>query len=117
MNLWIDANTTNDDGNGPFFNWTGDTFSGLGGDVYALGPGVGVGGEASLNVDPATTFFVIGGSLNGQSVPLSTLQGIYPEATVGIWIGLDIPTGTVGSGSVVIPPVSYPPKLQIVTTP
>ena len=117
LNLWIDTNPSNDEANGPFFTWSGDTFIGLGGDVYALGPGVGAGGETSLNVNSATPFFVIGGNLDGQEVSLSTLQSTYPDATVGIWIGLDIPQGTIGSGSVVIPPVSYPPKLQTVTTP
>ncbi len=115
LNLWIDANPSDDAGNGPFFEWTGNTFTDLGGDVYALGPGVGAGEGGVLTVDLATTFFVIGGGLNGQSVSLSTLETAYPDAMAGIWIGLDIPGGTVGTGYVVISPVSSPEKLKIVT--
>lgn len=84
--------------------------------MYSLGPGVGAGDGTSLNVDITTTFFVIGDSLNGQSVPLSKLESTYPTATVGIWIGLDVLAGITGTGFVAIPPVSFPPKLQIVTT-
>ncbi len=115
LNLWIDANPSNDGGKGPFFDWTGNTFSGLGGDVYALGPGVGAGGGTSMFVDPSTSFFVIGGTFNGQTKTVSELGAQYPGATFGIWIGLDISSGTTGTGSVTLPPVSTPAKLQIVT--
>ncbi len=116
LNLWIDANTVDDTKeNGPFFVWSGNTFTDLGGDVYALGPGVGAGGGTSLFVDLTTTFFVIGGTFGGQTKTVADLEAAYPEATFGVWIGIDISGGTAGSGSVTLPPVSSPAKLQIVT--
>jgi hypothetical protein len=118
LNLWIDSNPSNNNGaNGYFFTWNGDTFTDLGGDVYALGPGVGAGNGGSLYVDTNTNFYVIGGSLNGNMVTLNTLKNNYPGSIVGIWIGLDIPAQTTGTGRVVIPSVSHAQKIQIVTAP
>jgi len=128
-NLWLDIDPSgNGNGIGPLFHWSGKSFIDLGGDVYALGSGaanIGAGGASSLSVDSSTPFFVIidtpTRSLSTATMTLGAIETAIatncPNTVhAGVWIGLDIPAGTTGTGYMVIPPVSYPPKLQIVTT-
>jgi hypothetical protein len=77
LNLWVDTG-----GDGQFFSFSGDKFTGLNGDSYV--------GTSTANIDGSTTFYSLGGSLpSGDS--LSQLQALYGSDRTALWIGLTSP--------------------------
>jgi len=96
MNLWFDS-----DHNGEYFVWSHDQLSGLGRDVFALGPT----GTGQLTIDGTTPLFIIPDCNPGVSVAtLATINAglcstIPPNTNVARWVGIDIAGGTSGSGS------------------
>ena len=87
VNLWLDMNTTDDiASNGPFFNWSGNTMTGLGGDTYGLGPTITNNGT----ITPSDSFMLM---LNGYTYTIAELQsgavgGIDDNTIVGFWFGV-----------------------------
>lgn len=87
VNVYFDTNTTNDaDGNGPFFSWSGGTFSGMDGDTYGLGPTL-------TDVDTITPSDSVYLMLNGNTYTIAQLQsgtvpGIDSNTLVGFWFGV-----------------------------
>jgi hypothetical protein len=96
MNLWFDS-----DHNGEYFVWNQNVFTGLGGDVYALGPS----GTGPLTIDQTTQLFLIPYCNPGDNITTLALINTgacttIPAATnVARWVGIDIAGGTSGSGS------------------
>ena len=103
MNLWFDS-----DHDGEYFVWSHNQFTGLGGDVYALGPCQGSGNcteHGSLTVDETTPLFLIPYCTPGVNVAtLATINAggcttIPANTNVARWVGIDIPGLSSGSGS------------------
>jgi hypothetical protein len=99
MNLWFDS-----DHNGEYFVWQQNQFVALGGDVYAIAAAciTGISNGGILSIDqttplsgipgcPATTLALINANLCA-TIPAST--------NVAVWVGIDIPQGTNGEGTV-----------------
>lgn len=91
LNLWFDRN-----GNGEYFNWTGDLYTGSGTDAYIYSPS-SVGG--TLNISDATLFTSLQGSPGGGNYTLAQLKaGVAPNITgstqVAIWIGINTGSGS-----------------------
>lgn len=83
-NLWFDL-----DNDGSFFVWSGNTFSGVGGDTYAAGPGSSGG---TVSVGQSTTFSPLNGSYTCGSDTLAQLQAgacsiINKDTLVALWVG------------------------------
>jgi hypothetical protein len=99
MNLWFDS-----DHDGEYFMWSHNEFAGLGGDVYAIGPS----GTGTLTITSTTPLFLIPDCNPGVFV--ATLAVInaggcstIPAGTnVAMWVGINIPANTVGSGSATV---------------
>lgn len=86
VNIWIDMNTADDIANGPFFSWSGNTFTGQSGDTYGLGPAM----TGSGTITTGDSFFLM---LNGNSYTIAQLQsgvvpGIDGNTIVGFWFGI-----------------------------
>lgn len=87
VNIYFDINTANDvGGNGPFFSWSGDVFSGSGGDTYGLGPTI----TNSGTITPSDSVYLL---LNGNTYTIAQLQsgvvaGIDSNTIVGFWFGV-----------------------------
>jgi hypothetical protein len=96
MNLWFDS-----DHNGEYFVWSHNQLSGLGGDVFALGPS----GTGPLTIDSTTTLFVIPDCSPGvffatlAMINAGACTTIPPNTNVARWVGIDIAGGTSGSGA------------------
>jgi hypothetical protein len=96
MNLWFDS-----DHNGEYFVWDHNEFSGLGGDVYAIGPS----GNGPVTIDQTTPLFLI--PYCNPGVNLTTLAVINAGGCTTIplnthvarWVGIDIAGNTSGSGN------------------
>jgi len=87
VNVYFDMNSTNDvGGNGPFFRWSGDIFSGLDGDTYGLGPSM----TNSGTITPGDSVYLM---LDGNTYTIAQLQsgavaGIDGNTLVGFWFGV-----------------------------
>jgi hypothetical protein len=112
MNLWFDS-----DHDGEYFAWTNNRLTGLGGDVYGLGPCKGLSGctetTSTLTIDENYLMFVI--AANGQGgcsagdyfatlakINNNLCANIPANTKVAMWVGIDIAGNTVGSGSATI---------------
>jgi hypothetical protein len=103
MNLWFDSNH-----DGEYFVWSHNRLTGLGADVYALGPCQGSGTcteHGSLTIDENTPLFLIPYCNPGDSFATLAIINVggcttIPANThVARWVGIDIGGGTSGSGS------------------
>lgn len=87
VNVYFDMNTTDDaGGNGPFFAWSGNIFTGVGGDTYGLGPTI----TGSGTITPGDSVYLL---LNGNTYTIAQLQsgavaGIDNNTLVGFWFGI-----------------------------
>jgi len=86
VNLYLDMNTADDVANGPFFSWSGNTYTGVGGDTYGLGPSI----TNSGTITTASSFYLI---LDGNTYTIAQLQsgavaGITSSTIVGFWFGV-----------------------------
>lgn len=116
MNLWFDS-----DHNGEYFAWTNNRLTGLGGDVYGIGPCESnppvapctAPGDGTITIDQNTPMFVIaangmGGCNTGDytatlaKINLGLCTKIPANTNVAMWVGIDIQNGTVGSGRATI---------------
>ena len=89
LNLYFDL-----DGDG-FFSWNADgTFAGLGRDAFALY--MGPYGE-NITIGDSSIFLL---TADTGSYTVSELKAKYPDATVGIWIGVTSPDGTQKSATI-----------------
>jgi hypothetical protein len=89
LNLWFDK-----DGDGEYFNWSGNVLSGLGSDSYILGPGSDA--EGVLTIDDGSQFTSLnpgGGNYTFADLKAGAAPGITADTHVAIWIGV-----TIGSG-------------------
>jgi hypothetical protein len=99
MNLWFDSNN-----DGEYFTWQGHTFTGLNGDVYAIGPS----STGALTIDSTTPLFLIPDCSPGVFVATLAMINaglcttIPPGTNITVWVGIDIQAGTVGHGSAIV---------------
>jgi len=82
LNLYFDKNS-----NGTFLGWSGDAYTGLNGDDYALCTG---SVDTVLTVTQATSCYEIGAANNYTINQLQSgaAAGIDADTQVGIWVGL-----------------------------
>lgn len=110
MNLWFDS-----DKDGEYFVWqhnSPDYLTGLGNDVYALGACVGVGCTETgptVTIDQNTPMFLIPYCTPGFNYPVTLTMinagactSIPKDTPTAMWVGIDVPGGTVGSGRATI---------------
>jgi hypothetical protein len=96
MNLWFDS-----DHNGEYFVWDHNQFTGLGGDVYAIGA---CNSGGTVTIEQTTPLFLIPGCTTGVNpttlavINAGGCSNIPPNTNVARWVGIDIPGGTSGSG-------------------
>jgi hypothetical protein len=96
MNLWFDS-----DHDGEYFVWSHNQLTGLGGDVSALGPT----GTGPLSIDSTTPLFLIPDCTLGVNfatlaiINAGLCTSIPPNTNVARWVGIDIASGTSGSGA------------------
>lgn len=88
INIYIDMNTANDiGGNGPFFSWSGDTFNGLDGDEYGLGPQI----TGSGAITPVDSFSLVAHGYSTYTIAqlqAGAVAGIDGNTIVGFWFGI-----------------------------
>ena len=118
LNIWFDNNTVDDTSNGnPFFAWSGNTLTSLGGDAYALcSSGSCSGRNSTLSFTGNTMFFLMNGyngaySFNTLQLSNGGVATIPPNTMATVAIVLDIPHGTTSSANAIIgiPQVSLAP--------
>ncbi len=83
LNLWFDV-----DGNSEYFTWSGDTYTGVGGDKYILGPSSASG---VLQVTDSTSFTSLnpgGGNYTLAQLKAGLAAGIGASTPVRLWIGV-----------------------------
>jgi LPXTG-site transpeptidase (sortase) family protein len=87
LNIYFDVNN-----DGEFFSWSGNVFSGLGGDNYALCP-PSVGGV--LSIVQSTSCYVIVGANNYTITQLQggAVAGINANTQIAIWVGISVGSG------------------------
>jgi hypothetical protein len=96
MNLWFDS-----DHDGEYFVWDHNQFTGLGGDVYAIG----LSGDGPLTINNTTPLFLIPNCTMGNNMAtLATINAglctsIPLNTNTARWVGIDISGGTSGSGA------------------
>jgi len=101
INLWLDTN-----GNGSFFQFSGDALTSLGGDSY--------GGTGS-SVDASSPFYMLGGDGAGNTYTLAQLiagqdPGINGSTGVAIWVGITNPADAYQNSSAIS-------QIDVVATP
>ncbi|MGH7904519.1 MAG: hypothetical protein ACREPA_10430 [Candidatus Dormibacteraceae bacterium] len=98
MNLWFDVN-----GDGEFFTWAGNVYTGVGSDTYGLGPASAADG--TLTVNDGSSFYLI---KNGMTYTLAQLKsgsapGITSATHIAIWVGVTAPNGGSKTATVSLP--------------
>ena len=92
VNLWFDVN-----GNGTYFSWNNNTYSGLGGDNYAMANG----GVPVNSVNNTTIFYFLNASNGTYSFSFQQLKeghygGINGNTEVAIWAGIAVDNPVAG---------------------
>lgn len=88
LNIWFDKND-----NGEFFSWAGDTYSGVDGDSYILGPSSAGGNLSITDSSLFTSMQPGGGNYTLAQLKANVASGITSDTHIAIWVGV-----TVGSG-------------------
>jgi len=89
VNIYFDMNTANDiGGNGPFFSWSGNTFTGLGGDAYGLGT-VQITNSGTINTGSSFSLMPpLSGTYTIAQLQAGAVAGINSNTIVGFWFGV-----------------------------
>ena len=99
LNIWFD-----NDANGEFFNWNGNSYSGTGTDSYILGPSSQNGNLTINSSSQFTSLQPNGGNYTLAQLKNGAAPGINGDTPVAIWIG--ITTGNGGSLNTTISSIS-----------
>ena len=83
-NLYLDAN-----GDGQFFSWVANVYSGLGGDLYYTGPSAVAGVLTIDAADPTCKF----GGFTIPQLRAGSVAGVSGSTGVAIWLGFSLGAG------------------------
>jgi hypothetical protein len=89
VNIYFDMNTADDiGGNGLFFGWSGNTFTGLGGDAYGLGT-VQITNSGTINTGSSFNLMApLSGTYTIAQLQAGAVAGIDSNTIVGFWFGV-----------------------------
>gem|GEM_PF-5365533 len=85
-NLYLDSNN-----DGDFFTWSSNVYSGLGGDLYFLGP---ASASNTLTINSASTFSGSSGTYTLSQLKAGNLAGVSGTTVIGIWLGFPLSSGS-----------------------